>query len=80
MKTVLKQEKMFSKKEVMIMDHKNGERYRDPTAGEAIKEADKVPDNVSWLIKIFHQIAGLLGYEIVGRIVIRDRKTKRIWR
>lgn len=59
---------------------KNREGYPDPTAGDAIKEADRPPEEVSWLIKTFHEIAALLGYEIVGRIVIRDRKTKRIWR
>lgn len=62
------------------MSYKNKEGYRDPTAGEAIKGADKEPDNIRWLRKTFVEIAGLLGYEIVGRIVIRDRKTKRTWR
>ena len=60
--------------------YKNREGYPDPTAGDAIKEADRPPEAVSWLIKTFHEIAALLGYEIVGRIVILDRKTKRIWR
>ena len=59
---------------------KNGEGYRDPTPGEANKEADKEPDNIRCLRKTFREIAGLLGYEIVGRITIRDRKTKRTWR
>lgn len=62
------------------MNYKNHEGYRDPTAGEAIHEADKEPDNIHWLRKTFREIAGLLGYEIVGRVVIRDRKTKRTWR
>lgn len=60
--------------------YKNGEGFSDRTAGDAIKEADRPPEAVSWLIKTFHEIAALLGYEIVGRITIRDRKTKRIWR
>ena len=59
---------------------KNREGYQDTTAGDAMKEADRPPEAVSRLIKTFHEIAALLGYEIVGRIVIRDRKTKRIWR
>ena len=60
--------------------YKNHEGYRYPTAGKAIHEADKEPDDIRWLRKTFHEIAGLLGYEIVGRVVIRDRKAKRTWR
>ena len=41
--------------------YKNHEGYRDPTAGKAIHEADKEPDDIRWLRKTFHEIAGLLG-------------------
>ena len=59
---------------------KNREGYPGPTAGDAIKEADRPPEAVPWLIKTYHEIAALLGYEIDGTIQIRDRKTKRNWR
>ncbi len=62
------------------MSYRSKEGYRDPTAGEAIKEVDKEPDNIRWLRKMFREVAGLLGYEIVGRVVVRGRKTKRTWR
>lgn len=60
--------------------HKNSEGYSDPTAGKAISSADKPPEAVLWLIKTFKEIASLMGYEIVGRVTLRDKKTKREWR
>lgn len=59
--------------------HKNGEGYPDPTAGKAIREADKPPEAVSWLVKTYKELASLLGYEITGRIHFRDKKTGREW-
>ena len=60
--------------------HKNSEGYSDPTAGKAISSAVKPPEVVLWLIKTFREIASLMGYEIVGRVTLRDKKTKREWR
>lgn len=60
--------------------YKNSEGYADPTAGKAIKEADKPPEAVQWIIKTYKDIASLMGYEIVGEIVLRDKKTKRKWK
>lgn len=59
---------------------KNKEGYPDPTAGKAIYAADKTPEAVTWMIKTFKEIAALMGYEIVGRITLRDKRTKRDWR
>lgn len=60
--------------------YRNKEGYTDKTAGYAIKAADAQPENVTWLINTIRQLAHLLGYEIVGRITIRDRDTGREWR
>ena len=60
--------------------HKNKEGYPDPTAGDAISAADKAPDNISWMVNLFKEIASQLGFEIVGRITFRDRNTGRDWR
>lgn len=38
------------------------------------------PEAVSWLIKTYKELASLMGFEVVGRITLRDRKTKREWR
>lgn len=62
------------------MLYRNKEGYMDKTAGQAIRAADQRPENVRWLIDTFHQLAHLLGYEIVGRVTIKDRDSGREWR
>lgn len=52
----------------------------DQTAGEAIKAADTQPKYVIFLIKIYKDLAHLVGCEIVGRVAIKDKDTGRIWR
>ena len=59
---------------------KNKEGYPDPTAGKAIHAADKQPKEVDWLIKTYKELALLFGYELVGRITLQDKKTRREWR
>lgn len=60
--------------------YKNSEGYSDPTAGQAITEADTPPKTVSELVKAFKSIAGLAGYEITNRIWLKDKETGREWR
>lgn len=59
---------------------RNGEGYPDPTPGRAIHEADKPPEIVTWYIKMVKDLARLFGLEIIGRIQVRDVKTKREYR
>lgn len=60
--------------------HKNGEGYRDPTAAAAIREADRIPENVTWFIGTIKSMADLFDFEIIGRIQIKDKKTGREYR
>lgn len=60
--------------------HRNKEGYLDPTAGDAIREADKPPENLSRAIRLMKFAADCLGFEVVGRIVLRDVETGRVWR
>lgn len=62
------------------MAYKNKEGYPDPTAGAAVRAADKPPEAIGWLAKTFRDLASLLGFEIVGRITFKDRNTGREWR
>lgn len=66
----------------------NIEGYRDPTAEKAVgrvakeakRDAEASDDKitvVSWLVKIFKQIASLTGLEITNRIEFRDKETKK---
>jgi hypothetical protein len=58
----------------------NGERYRDPTADNAVRHADRTPEPVMKIIYMLRDIAGLAGFEIVGRICLRDKTTGREYR
>lgn len=57
----------------------NASGVRDPVAAKAIREADRQPDNVENAIRRMKTIAGNLDCEVVGRIVLRDKKTGRVW-
>lgn len=58
----------------------NGERYRDPTADSAVRHADRTPEPVMKIIYMLRDIAGLAGFEIVGRICLRDKTTGKEYR
>lgn len=57
----------------------NGEGYKDTTADRAIAHAEheKIPARVSEVVHTLRLIADLTGFEIVGRIHLRDRATGR---
>ena len=60
--------------------HRNKEGYPDPTAGDAIREADRPPEDLCRAIRLMKFAADCLGFEVVGRIVLRDAETGRVWR
>lgn len=66
------------------MTYRNNEGYRDPTAGEAagtvVKEEKKRNEAVTSLITILKQIISLTGFELVGRIVLKDKETGKEYR
>ncbi len=57
----------------------NQEGYPDITAGKAIRQASaeerKRDGEVGILITMLKQIISLAGFELVGRIELKDRKT-----
>lgn len=59
--------------------YKNMEGYPDPTAGKAVREADRPPRPVMEAIYILRTVASLAGFEIVGRITLRDKETGKEW-
>lgn len=60
--------------------YRNKEGYLDPTAGDAIREADRPPEDLSRAIRLMKFAADCLGFEVVGRITLRDAETGRVWR
>lgn len=63
-------------------DRKNPEGYLDLTAYEAIKEADKDKDAERFhrLLDVIFSVCELSGFHVEGRIVVRDKRTGRVWR
>lgn len=59
--------------------YKNSEGYNDPTVGEAMSnieaEERRVLERISALIPIMKKTAELVGFEVVGRIVLVDKET-----
>lgn len=68
--------------------HKNSEGYPDPTAGvvwsnirreERQQEAERIAV-ISNLIPVMKQTAELVGFEVVGRITLKDKATGKEYR
>ncbi len=68
------------------MAYKNSEGYPDPTAGRAISEVRREEkqkehnEAVTTLITMLKQIISLAGFELVGRIVLKDKETGKEYR
>lgn len=59
---------------------KNGEGYPDPTAYEAIRRADGDVVKFRKTIGAIRRICELAGYDLEEHVVLKDRKTGRVWR
>ena len=62
------------------MDTRNHEHYKDQTAHDAIKAADKPPNAVRETVENMRREANKRGFEVFGRIKLRDKKTGKIYR
>ena len=63
-----------------LADYKNHEGYSDPTAHQALSEETEEMGNLGRLIRHIKYICGLAGYEVEGRITLRNKNTGRIWK
>ena len=53
----------------------NSEGYADPTAFYGMKEVIKEEKQVSDLVHVFKVICNLAGFEIIGRVQFRHKKS-----
>ena len=69
--------------------YKNAKSYSDPTPGEAMsnirkeqrqQEAAERLAVISRLIPVMKQTAELAGFEVVGRITLKDKETGKEYR
>lgn len=63
---------------------RNGEGYVDPTAAGAIADIDRASveesDRFHKLLELIFGICEVAGFHIEERIVLKDKKTGRVWR
>ena len=61
---------------------KNAEGYPDTTPHKAIKNMDnqKEYNRVHKLVHTIFYICNLAGFDVVERIVLKDRKTGKVWK
>lgn len=58
----------------------NGSGVKDFTAAKAIQKADVQPMEVNRLIEIIKNIVDLAGYEVEGRIALKNKRTRKVYR
>lgn len=58
----------------------NKEGYRDPTAYQILKKDQREEERFKRLMATIFYICENAGFHIEERIVIRDKRTGRIWR
>ena len=58
---------------------KNSEGYSDPTTYAALKNIEE-GERVVKLIRTLTYICGLAGYTVESRIVLRDKRTGKVWK
>ena len=56
---------------------KNKEGYPDPTAGRAIREADRPPENVVMFRRMIKSMCPIFHLRILGKVTIVDEKGRR---
>ena len=65
-------------------DRKNAEGYNDPTAYNAIKnveqEQDKDDMRFHQLLNTLFSLCELADFHIEGRVVLKDKRTGKVWR
>ena len=59
---------------------RNGSGYVDPTAYNAIKNVDKESERFHKVLNMIFDICELSGFSIEGRIILKDKKTGKVWR
>ena len=59
---------------------KNASGYSDPTAYKAIKNIDRESARFYKLLHTIFNVCYLAGFEVDGRLALRDKRTGRVWR
>lgn len=60
--------------------HRNSEGYYDPTPYPTLREEAEQESRLNRLVHVLKCVIDLAGFEPVGRIVLRDKKSGREFR
>lgn len=60
-------------------DMRNGSGYIDPTAYEAIKRAEAERERYQKMIGCLMRVCELAGFVPEEKIILRDKKTGKVW-
>lgn len=63
-----------------MSEYYNGSHCPDPTAYKAIKNIDDKDERLNKVIRELKTLIEYRGFELVGRVVLRDKETGRIYR
>lgn len=58
----------------------NSEGYKDETAERAIRHATQTPDDVMQVIRMMKAVASVAGFDVIGRIQLKDRASGKEFR
>lgn len=74
----------IARRKVVIQMYRNSEGYSDPTAGAAISTANKEEQEIEKLnhkiIQSFRLLVELAGFEIVGRVTLKHKKSGKVFK
>ena len=56
---------------------RNAEGYSDPTAGRAIKKADKPPENILMFRSMMKAMCTIFHVRVLGKVTLVDDKGRR---
>ena len=59
---------------------RNSECYYDPTAYKAMKSLEKDEKRFHKLLQLIFDICEISGFHLESRIVVRDKKSGKVWR
>ena len=62
------------------LSRKNAEGYPDPTAYEAVKDADEELMRFRKLMGAIYRICELSDFQLEEHIVVKDKRTGKVWR
>ena len=60
-----------------MMAYKNNEGYSDPTAGKALKKANKPPENIVMFRKMMKAMCAIFRVRVLGKVTLVDEKGNR---